>query len=86
MRGEFSEPAGMYVRDKQGKVRLFTFPDFVGAIERAEVLPEDEVRSHIVTRDRWVHVGQMRLYGKIMENLWREKAAQDGAWLPAPQF
>lgn len=85
MRHEIGEPTGMRVRKATGAEETLEFAAFVAAIERGDVGPEDEVCSHIVTQDRWVQIGEMRLYREIRQGVARANAAQDGVWLPAPQ-
>lgn len=84
MRNEIGEPTGMRVRRAAGAEVTLEFAAFVAAIESGDVGPEDEVCSHIVTRDRWVRVGEMRLYREIRQNVQRERAAREGVWPPAP--
>lgn len=85
MRNEIGEPTGMRVRRGTGAEETLEFAAFVAAIERGDIGPEDEVCSHIVTLDRWVQVGNMRLYREIRQGVERVNAAQDGVWPPAPQ-
>lgn len=84
MRNEIGEPTGMRVRRATGPEETLEFAAFVAAIERGDVGAEDEVCSHIVTQDRWVRVGGMRLYGEIRQGVERERAAREGVWPPAP--
>jgi len=85
MRNEIGEPTGMRVRRATGAEMTMEFSVFAAAIERGDIGSEDEVCSHIVTRDRWVRVGEMRLYREIRQGAEREKAAREGVWPPAPQ-
>lgn len=85
MRSEISEPTGMRVRGENGAEATMEFAAFVAAIEEGTIRPGDEVCSHIVTQDRWVRVGEMRLYREIMQGVERERQAQEGVWPPAPQ-
>lgn len=66
MRNEIGEPTGMWVRTEARAEEVIEFTAFVTAIERGDIGAGDEVRSRIVTRDRWVRVGDMRLYREIM--------------------
>jgi len=86
MRNEIGEPTGMRVRTEAGTEETMEFTAFVAAIERGDIRPEDEVRSHIVTQDLWLRVGEMRLYREIRQSVEREAAAWDGVWPPAPQI
>ncbi len=74
MRNEIGEPTGMRVRRASGAEMTLEFAAFVAAIERGDIGPEDEVCSHIVTGDRWVRVGEMRLYREIRQNAERGRA------------
>ena len=85
MRNEIGEPTGMRVRRESGAEETLEFAAFVAAIERGHIGPEDEVCSHIVTRDRWVRVGDMRLYREIVRNEGGEAAAER-VWPPAPRW
>ena len=78
MRNEIGEPTGMRVRNETGAEMTLEFAAFVAAIERGDIQPEDEVCSHIVTQDRWVRVGEMRLYRKIMHIEAEGKAEEQG--------
>jgi len=85
MRNEIGEPTGMRVRTAAGAEGTLEFAAFVAAVERGDIGPEDEVCSHIVTQGHWVRVGEMRLYREIRQGTERERAAQEGAWPPAPE-
>ena len=65
MRNEIGEPTGMHIRTEAGVEETMEFTAFVAAIERGDIRPEAEVRSHIVTQDRWVRVREMRMYREI---------------------
>ena len=84
MRISSEEPTGMRVRDTQGREVILTFPEFADAVAQGVILPDDHVCSHIVTRDLWVRVGDMRLYREIMQNVARQTKAREGVWPPAP--
>lgn len=58
-------PTGMRVRSKDGAERMLGFPEFVKAVRAGEVDPDDQVLSWIVTRNRWMRVGSMRLYDVV---------------------
>ena len=77
MRNEIGEPTGMHLRRASGEETAFDFVDFVAAIERGDIKAEDEVCSHIVTQDRWVRVGEMRLYREIRHLEERGKAEEE---------
>lgn len=86
MRNEIGEPTGMRVHRANAAEQTLEFSAFVAAIERGDVGPEDEVCSHIVTGNRWVRVGEMRLYREIMRGIERAREMQAGVWSPAPQW
>ena len=86
MRNEIGEPTGMRVRYRTGAEETLEFAAFVAAIERGVIGADDEVCSHIVTRDTWVNVGDMRLYREIRQNVERAEEAREGVWPPAPQW
>ena len=86
MRNEIGEPTGMRVRRESGAEETLEFAAFVAAIERGDIGAEDEVCSHIVTRDVWVRVREMRLYREIRQGVERAEAAREGVWPPAPQW
>ena len=88
MRNEIGEPTGMRVRRASGAEETLEFAAFVAAIERGDIGPEDEVCSHIVTRDKWVRVGDMRLYREIVRSEGGEEgeAEEERVWPPAPQW
>ena len=69
MRLSMEEPTGMRVRDGEGREVTLTFAAFAAAVERGVILPDDHVRSHIVTADRWVRVGDLRMYGVLREGV-----------------
>ena len=76
----------MHIRTEAGTEETMEFTAFVAAIECGDIRPEDEVRSHIVTQDLWVRVGEMRLYGEIMRDgegdKEREEAGKEGGGTP----
>ena len=72
----------MHIRTEAGIEETMEFTAFVAAIECGGIRPEDEVRSHIVTQDLWVRVGEMRLYEEIMRDGEREEAGKEGGGTP----
>ena len=72
----------MHIRTEAGIEETMEFTAFVAAIECGDIRPEDEVRSHIVTQDLWVRVGEMRLYEEIMRDGEREEAGKEGGGTP----
>ncbi len=88
MRNEIGEPTGMRVRRESGAEETLEFAAFVAAIERGDIGADEEVCSHIVTRDAWVRVGEMRLYREIMRDGGgpEREAEEERVWPPAPQW
>ena len=88
MRLSMEEPTGMRVRDEAGREVTLTFAVFADAVERGLIGPDDHVRSHIVTADQWVRVGDLRLYRVLMEGgrarRASEREALEAVWPPPP--